>query len=631
MRKIFTTLVILTGMMVILKTSAQESGNIQTPGTAPSIKVYPSMVGKGTFWGVSKPLKDLPVLSKEEFEKIAAEKNRERNEEMSKREYPFSKDALPKGDDPAWQKDMGPKVLKSSVSVNFAGQSSPSEPPDDNGAPGPNHYMQTINCAYTIYNKSGTLLAGPTELNLIFGNVPGATRNDGDPIVLYDAQADRWLVTEFSTPGVGQDYILMAVSTTNDPTGTWYQYSFPADKMPDYPKFGVWRDGYYMGNNNTNAGNDIYVYERSKMLTGQTAQVVSFRNPNRPGGSGGFRVVPPVDNSGQFAPEGSPGIYIAFNDDASGGGSDQLWIYELAVNWNNLTASTFNRVQQIGVQPFNCNFGPTWDNIRQKGTTQMLDAVPSILMNMPQYRNFGSYQTIVCCHSVNVDGNRRAGIRWYELRKTTGEWSIRQQGTYSPDTNSRWMGSIRLNSKNTIALGYSVSSAGEFPGIRFCGQSSTAYLAGNSLMDIAEDTIMVGGNSQTVGNRWGDYSSLSLDPADDETFWFTTQYEGSSSRETRIAAFKFNTPSGNAEMNQENQLLKIIPNPNSGSFTIVTKQPYKQGTLSIEDLSGRQLVAIPLTGLQEYSVSLPDLSQGTYLVVLKTGESTFTARLVIYR
>ena len=222
--------------------------------------------------------------------------------------------------------------------------------------------------------------------------------------------------------------------------------------MPDYPKFSVLRDGYYMGDNN-NSGKDIYVFERSKMLLGQTAQSVGFDNPYRPSSVDGFMCVPPVDNDGPFAPTGSPGLYIAFNDDAFGGGSDQLWIYELAVNWTVPTASTFVRSQQLGVPPFDSNFGSSWDNIPQPGTTRKLDAIPQVIMNVPQYRNFGSYQTIVCCHTVDVDGTDHAGIRWYELRKTGGSWSVRQAGTYAPDAANRWMGSVMLNGSGQIALG----------------------------------------------------------------------------------------------------------------------------------------------------------------------------------
>jgi len=502
--------------------------------------VHPSFTGEGVFLGVTPPLRDLPTLTPEEFQAMVAKaETKILNKKLKDRSYPFAATALPKGPDPAWQKIMGETDVNRSPIVNVGGQTSPYYPPDCNGTAGPNHYMQTINTTYAIYNKSGALVAGPTSMNLLFSGVPGSNCNDGDPLILYDDQAARWLAVEFSLCG-SNDRMLVAVSTTNDPTGTWYKYSFDVDDMPDYEKFGIWQDGYYMGDNNS-SGKDIYVFERAQMLIGgANPKMVGFNNPWRPTTIDGFICVPPVDNDGAFAPSGSPGLFITINDDAIGGGSDQLWIYELAVNWSNTSSSTFTRIQQINVDPFDSNFGNTWNNIVQPGTTQKLDAIPQVIMHVPQYRNFGSYQTIVCCHTVDVDNTNHAGVRWYELRKTTGTWSIRQQSTYAPDAHSRWMGSIMLNANNKIALGYSISSSTVYPSIRYTGQSAGAYSAGNGVMDIPEDTIQTGAHSQTSYNRWGDYSLMCVDPADNETFWFTSEYIGNGgSRKTKIASFKF--------------------------------------------------------------------------------------------
>lgn len=596
-----------------------------------SSAVHPTLVAKGTFLGISRPLRDIPALSATELKEMNKENSKLRlNEALNSRSYPYAATALPSGVDGAWQKQMGTNRVSGGPIVNFDGQSTTSFPPDDNGTVGPGHYMQTMNSIYAIYDKSGNLMAGPTPLNEIFGNVPGADRNDGDPIILYDEQADRWLVTEFSVPANSQNYILIAVSTTNNPAGTWYQYSFPADKMPDYPKFGVWRDGYYMADNNDSGTNDIYVYERTPMLSGETAQVVGFKNPYRPVANG-FMCVPPLDNDGAFAPEGSPGLYIAFKDDATAGGIDQLWIYELDVDWNAIASSTFNRVQQINVEPFNSNFGPTWENIRQKDTEQKVDAVPSIVMNMPQYRNFGSYQTIVCCHTVNVDGKGHAGIRWYELRKTGADWTVRQQSTYAPDSNSRWMGCILLNSKNTIGLAYSISSLGEYPGIRYCGQSPEAYLVGNSVLDIAEDTIFVGVASQTDAERWGDYSSLSIDPSDDETFWYTNQYEGDSCRMTKIASFKLSGPVGVPIIKNEGaDRVRIYPNPTNGIFRIVPED--NSGTpldVAVEDQTGKIISRKQFSGNKEYVMDITNFPCGVYYLLITFKDWKVTSKLVL--
>jgi len=593
--------------------------------------VYPSSVGFGTYLGESRPLRDIPPLSPEE--QLRLKKNFRQdflNPTLKYRSYPNAEAALLKGEDPAIQKQMGNLSFDQSQQVNFEGQSTNSVP-DENGTAGPNHYMQTVNVTYAIYNKSGVLLAGPTNINQIFGNVPGATYNDGDAIVLYDEQADRYLVAEFSIPnGPEPHYILVAVSTTNDPTGTWHKYSFELDKMPDYPKFGVWRDGYYVGVNNTNGLNDIFVLERSKMLVGQTTQIVKFTNPFRPGPAGEFKIVPPVDNDGAFAPEGSPGQFIAIND-AGWGGSCQLWIYELAVNWTTTTASTFQRTQQINVDSFSSNFGPDWSNIRQKGTSQKIDAVPTIIMNMPQYRNFGSYQTLVCCHTVNVDGKGRAGIRWYELRKTNAAWSIRQQGTYSPDTVSRWMGSILLNGQNKLGIGYSVSSLADYPGIRYCGQSSTAYLAGNSTLDIAESTIYTGTNYQDFSNRWGDYSSLAVDPSDDNTFWYTNQYmKSDGSRGTRIASFVFDSPlSINPKEGSDKPWFRVLPNPSEGIFTILPQNAMVANlNVQVIDLTGKLIFEKKFGQQNEYLIDLSQAERGVYSLRLQSWSTVQTIKLI---
>jgi PKD repeat protein len=501
--------------------------------------ISPSIIITGEYLGETPPLRDLPALTGAEWQQMVERAEKKLlNPKLRTRSYPFAESALPKGPDAVWQRNMGANRETRAPLQNFSGYDSPYYPPDANGTIGPNFYMQTINTVYTIYNRAGSLVAGPTNLNALFAGVPGSEYNNGDPVVLYDEQADRWLVAEFSYTGAN-DYMLMAVSTTNDPSGTWHKYSFDVADMPDYPKFGIWQDGYYMGTNNS-SGNDIYVFQRSQMLTGGTAQMVGFNNPWRPGSIDGFMCVPPVDGDGAFAPAGEPGLFIAANDDAIGGGSDQLWIYELDVDWVTPANSSFNRTQQLSVASFDSNFGNNWTNIKQPGTTQELDAIPQVIMNPPQYRNFGTYETILCCHTVDVDNTDHAGIRWYELRRvSSGNWTIRQQGTYAPDSHSRWMGSIMLNGSNEIGLGYSISSTTVYPGIRYCGQSSTAYAAAAGNLDVSEQIIQTGANSQTGAERWGDYSAMQIDPVDDETFWFTTEYIGTGdARKTKIANFQ---------------------------------------------------------------------------------------------
>lgn len=540
MRFIFITLFFLS--LFSFKSQAQND------------KLSPTTVGEGTLIGITKPLKDIPPVTEAEYAVMVEKADKKLlNPKLRLRYFPFEETALPKGADAVWQKSMGLyKGAASEPNLTFQGQNSPYFPPDENGTAGPNHYMQTVNSTYAIYSKTGTLLAGPTNMNQLFGSVPGANCNDGDPIILYDEMADRWMAAEFSLCA-SPNRMLVAVSVTNDPTGAWYQYSFNMNGMPDYEKFGIWPDGYYMATN-TSSGSDIYVFERDIMVAGgPSPKMVSFDNQWRPTSIDGFMMVPPLDNDGAAAPAGTPGTFIAFNDDAIGGGADQLWIYELDVDWTTTTNSTFTRVQQLDVAPFDSNFGNNWNNIKQPNTSQELDGIPQVMMNVPQYRNFGSHQSIVCCHTVDVDNTDHAGVRWYELRKTSGDWTVRQQGTYAPDANSRWMGSVMMNGSNEIGLGYSISSTTVYPGIRYTGQTEAEYANATGVMDVPEGLIWEGTSAQSGANRWGDYSLLCVDPADDETFWYTNQY-ASGGQKTKIASFNIGPIGPNTDFSASNAL-----------------------------------------------------------------------------
>ena len=510
--------------------------------SAQDITVKPTEVSHAIYHDVIGPLIDFPALTPEQIKEQENEEGKwERNEELKERLYPFAETATPTfGNYPKWQTEMG--TTSANILQNFSGQTSGSNPPDCNGTVGPNHYMQTINVKYTIYDKTGILLAGPTNLNTLFSGVPGATHNDGDPIILYDDQADRYMVAEFSGAWSNPDYMLIAVSQSNDPTGLWDRWSFNMNGFPDYMKFGIWNDGYYMGTN-TYSGSDIYVFERDAMLNGAAnPKMVQFNNPNRP--NSGFHCVLPVDNDGTFAPIGRPGMFMTINDNAWGGSSqDQIWIFELDVDWVNTNNSTFSRVQQIDVEAFDTDFGSTWANIPQPGTGQRLDAIPQIFMHRVQYRNFGDTERIICHHTIDVDGTNHAGLRWYELEHNGTDWEVRQHGTFAPDSDNRWMGSIAMNGDKDIAIGYSVSSSATYPSIRFTGQSGAENANASGLLDITEESIFDGTASQTSSERWGDYANMAIDPDNDNTFWFTTEYNiNNYSKGTKIAAFEFAPP-----------------------------------------------------------------------------------------
>jgi len=339
---------------------------------------------------------------------------------------------------------------------------------------------------------------------------------------------------------------------------------------------------------------------------------VKFENPWRP--QSGFHCVPAVDNDGPLAPEGDPGMFITINDDAWNGGTDELWLFELDVDWDTPNNSTFDRVQQIEVAPFSSMIGDGWTNIRQPETNQKLDGIMQILMNKPQYRNFGDHQTIVACHTVDFNGNDDAGVRWYELNKTDGDWFIRQQGTYAPDNHSRWMGSIAMNEDHEIGLGYSISSTSVYPGMRFTGQSASEYVTASGIMDIGEEIIHDGTLSQTALSRWGDYSSMDIDYEDKHTFWYTSQIIGAGgSRKTKIAAFKFST-GGILDANFTSDI-QVVADGCEVNFTdLSTGTPvswewsFEGGTPASSDQQSPTVISYETPGVYEVSLTITDLN-----------------------
>jgi len=397
-------------------------------------------------------------------------------------------------------------------------------PPDTDGDVGPDHYFQMINLSFAIWDKQGTKLYGPANNSTIWQGFvgPWTGTNDGDPIVLYDEQADRWLATQFAiNTSNGINYQLLAVSETSDPLGAWYRYAFSMVAFNDYPKFSVWNDAYYatwnMFGSYTRVG--VGAFERDKMLVGDPdAEMVYFNQ------SGNTFSMLPADFDGTPPPAGSPCYFTHLRNFSD----HKLEIYEFDVDWTNTSSSSFTLATTLTPDVYSTSI----NGVPQPNTTQKLDDLSIFQMYRLQYRNFGSHESMVFNHSISNSG--RAAPRWYELRKTTGDWSIYQQGTYTPDTEERWMGSIAMNGNGDIALGYSVSSSNVFPSIRYTGRRADDPLG---QMTIAEIEVKAGLSSQSGMERWGDYSCMSVDPVDDTTFWFTTEYRKSSNWGTYITSF----------------------------------------------------------------------------------------------
>jgi hypothetical protein len=321
----------------------------------------------------------------------------------------------------------------------------------------------------------------------------------------------------------------VAVSTTSDATGTYNRYAFSQPNFPDYPKLGVWPDGYYISFNmfsgNSFVGGRACAFDRTAMLAGAAATQICFQLSNAFGG-----LLPSDLDGSSPPPAGSPNFFVAF-------GSNSLDLWKFHADFATPANSTFSGPTSIPVAAFSAACGGGGTCIPQLGTNQQLDSLADRLMYRLAYRNFGDHEALVANHSVTAGTS--VGVRWYELRSPNATPTVFQQGTYAPDSNYRWMGSIGMDKVGNIAVGYSVSSASMNPAIRYTGRTPADPLGTLQL----ENTILNGAGSQTSGlSRWGDYTAMSIDPGDDCTFFYTNEYlkaSGSFNWSTSIASFKF--------------------------------------------------------------------------------------------
>jgi hypothetical protein len=446
-------------------------------------------------------------------------------------------------------------------------------PPDPVGDVGPNHYVEMVNLVFAVYSKTGARLLGPIDTGTLWADFPidECTEPSGDPIVVYDQLANRWILTQFTTRGISYPreplnpfYNCVAISTTGDPTGAYYRYAFTTGfNFPDYPKYGVWRNSYLITTREFGIqdpsvyGIGVYGLERNRMLAGDPdARAVSFllqagEVPINLIGDG----LLPADIDGTTSPDGNvPAPLVGTQDDDGPYGArfDALNIWDFDVQWRSTPTASIMLKTQLPVAEFDSAFpcAPTSrDCLPQPGIhnpTQYLDILS--YRQRPTwrlaYRNFGSYEAMVTNQSVEARPEV-AGARWYEIRRTEGSYNLHQQGTYAPDDGvNRWMGSIAMNKNGDAALGYSVVNGTDvFPGIRYTGR-----LVGDPLgeMTLGEGVVTNGTGVQTTMNsRWGDYTSMNIDPVDDCTFWYVNEYytavgqaSASNGWQTRIASFR---------------------------------------------------------------------------------------------
>ena len=483
------------------------------------------------------------------------------------------------------------------IGQGFAGFTVQYAPPDTNGAVGPNNFVQTVNVAFAVFGKTGSLLYGPAKINTLFTGFGGLceTDNDGDPSVVYDQLADRWLITQFAVSGANGSSIpyleCIAISTSGDPTGTYYRYSFPRSYFPDYPKLGLWPDAYYMSTNdfsgNSFAGATTWAFDRAKMLAGAAATAQLFHLSLLYGG-----LLPSTLDGKTLPPAGAPNYFLALNDSSS------LALWKFHVDFANSANSTLTGPITIPVAGYTelCNGGTC---VPQAGTTQQLDSLADRVMYRLAYRNFGDHESLVVNHSVAPTAGG-GGVRWYEIRSPAGTPTVYQQSTYAPDTRYRWMGSAAMDRVGDIAVGYSLSSSTMSPAIAYTGRTPS-----DPLGTLQAETILTSGTGSQNGGlkRWGDYSSLALDPTDDCTFWYTTEYltaSGTFNWHTRVGTFRF----ANCTNLPPPTVTGIVPanGPSSGGTPVtINGTDFQSGATAT-------IGGVPLTGV---SVTGPTTLSGT--------------------
>jgi hypothetical protein len=440
-----------------------------------------------------------------------------------------------------------PKTILNFNGIPYPGVGCNCAPPDPNGAVGKTQYVQIVNEGYQVFDKStGNSILGPNSISSIWTGFGGACEfgGRGDPVVLYDHLTDRWIISQFASrtgfPPITDECV--AVSTTSDATGTYNRYGFHlGSKFFDYPHLSVWPDAFYMSMNVFNSlgtylGPQPFGFDRAKMLAGMPANFITSAGPL------GSNVDPflPADLDGStLPPAGAPNSFVGFP------GNGKYNTYHFHVDFATPGNSTFTTFAKPAAAGFTQICPNTRACVPQKDVpaSSELDAIGDRLMFRLAYRNFGDHESVVSNYTVRAGGV--AGVRWFELRNvTSGPVTVFQESTYQPDTTWRWMGSAAMDKQGNLAIGFSASSFSIFPQIRYAGRKATD--PPNTLAQGERHLFNGTGSQRRTGNRWGDYSGLSIDPVDDTTFWYTNEYYDSTSSfnwRTRVGNFKLNDAS----------------------------------------------------------------------------------------
>lgn len=532
--------------------------------------------------------------------------------------------------DPLLQENPPSRRANSPI-VNFDGINLDVSPPDPTAAVGPNHVVQMTNGLWSVWDKNGVQAPGfPKDINIPLGGVVS-----GDPVVLYDREADRWFISQFQLPDA--DQFKIAVSTTPDPTGSFAVYSYDVPEN-DYPHYGIWGNSYVCtGNFNPSESGRFYAFNRQKMIDGDpSAEIATLTLPGYIG-SGGFQAPQPVHSEGAGIAAG-PAPIVWFQDDAwTGVSADHVKVWDLTIDWSNPAGATVSAPLEIPLSAFDSFLegtgGDSFAVLEQPGTTQRIDPIVFAMYFQAHRYNFGTHESLLFNFPVEVtDGSRISGIRWVELRRPTpvAPWVLFQEGTYQDaGGESVFLSGIAMDQEGNIGMGYTKTGATTFPSLYYTGR-----MDGDALgqMTVAETLIVEGTTSVLDNARYGDYSQLTRDPVDDLTFWFTAEYSGEP-RKTRIASFKISETLSVDELNSSDSNLVISSKDN----TIFDLQLETSGTsdilrLSIYDISGKRVYQDQVakeTGMYRTTIDLSAVASGTYVVEIGNAKTKLTKKIIV--
>ena len=488
-------------------------------------------------------------------------------------------------------------------------------PPDTNGDVGPNYYIQSVNTSIGVFDKSSGSRQAAFTFNAFFqangGSDACATLNYGDPLVLYDQVSGRWIITDFAFAGSGNTppyYECIAVSKTVNPmSGGWWLYTIVADtqSLNDYPKLGIWNDGIYMSANmfkrgRSYAGAKLWALNRDDLISGAALRTVAFQLGNS------YFSLLPANAKGTNPPAGTPEYFMS---DYGSNTSMKLWKFH--VDWANPSSSTLTGPTSFAV----ASFTRPSSRIPQKNSSETLDSLGDRLMTWLQYRNIGGTESLWASRTV-VSGSTY-GIRWMEVRGMNGTPSVYQQGTYAPDANYRWMPSLAVNQSGDMAVGYSVSSSSMYPAIRYAGRLASDPLG---ILGQTETSLIEGTGSQSGGyNRWGDYSSMSVDPSDDCTFWYTTEYYQTTGNDWQTRIGSFQLPDCGGTTPTDSPPTVSVTNPSngatvSGTVNVTASASDDNGVTQVEFFVDGASIGVDTTSPYSASWDTTAYSDGSHTV-----------------